>query len=45
MADSISNKEIYTLLLSLKEEVKQLTVHIRALRKEAKGESVYVKKE
>ncbi len=44
MAEQVSNKELYALLLSLKDEVKQLALHIRALRKEMKGETGSVNK-
>ncbi len=39
MADDINTKQIYLLLLSLKDEVKQLALHIKAMRKEMKGET------
>lgn len=35
--NSYSNKELYALVHSLKEDVKMLGIHIRAMRKEMKG--------
>ncbi len=39
MADDVNVKQLYLLLLSLKEEIKQLSVHMKAMRKEMKGET------
>lgn len=40
MDDSAKLKELSRLILSMKEEIKQMNIQLRALRKEVKGESV-----
>ncbi len=40
MDEAINLKEIYRMILSMKEEIKQMNIQLRALRKEVKGETV-----
>lgn len=40
MDEGIKLREIYRIILSMKEEIKQMNVQLRALRKEVKGEKV-----
>ena len=40
MDEGIKLREIYRIILSMKEEIKQMNVQLRALRKEVKGERV-----
>lgn len=40
MDEGIKLREIYRIIFSMKEEIKQMNVQLRALRKEVKGEKV-----
>lgn len=40
MDEGIKLREIYRIILSMKEEISKMNVQLRALRKEVKGEKV-----